>query len=99
MPQDKTVISTSNATGKMVKIRHATEYDILLVRNMLNKFRLDGATPDYHDTVVAYEDDRLLGFVSKKSLGHGIMNLSVVMGEDEIFMSDLMVHHLLEKTA
>jgi len=51
----------SSITGKVVSIRHATERDLIDIREYLERHRvpcvLEGA-----DAVVAVEEDRMIGF-------------------------------------
>jgi len=52
----------SNITGKTVYIRHATEADVVTVREYLNRRQKEDLDFTLTNVVVAAEEDRIIGF-------------------------------------
>jgi N-acetylglutamate synthase-like GNAT family acetyltransferase len=52
----------SDITGKILRVRHATEADMGFIEGKMKNYRLDTRDLDYREFVVATEDSRIIGF-------------------------------------
>ncbi len=86
----------SRITGKLVRVRHATEADVVYIREKLNSYRMDSSTVDYGDYVVADEDGVVIGFSTMEKVGTDGSHISVFVEERQNWLAGLIVKHLLE---
>jgi len=71
----------SSITGKTVYIRHATEGDVVNVKDYLKRHRQQERDLTQSDVVVAAEEDRIIGFAILEK-GHGVDADCVTVIED-----------------
>ena len=88
----------SDITGKIVKIRHATEADMGFIVEYLKKYQLDTEGLDYSQFVVATEDGNLVGFGRLKKTGKTYEIGSVVVIEErkDRGIDSLIIQHLID---
>jgi len=72
----------SDLTGKVLKVRHATEADTVLIRETLKKHQFDPEDLDYNDFVVATENSEIVGLGSLRETG-GIYEVGCIVVLEE----------------
>jgi len=92
------VTGISDITGKIVKVRHATEADMGFIIENLEKYHLDTEALHYSEFVVATENGNLIGFGRLKKTGDAYEIGCVVVVEEKRRrgIGSLIVKHLLE---
>jgi N-acetylglutamate synthase-like GNAT family acetyltransferase len=88
----------SDITGKIVKIRHATEADMGFIVEYLEKHRLDAENLRYDQFVVAMENGNPIGFGRLKKTGEAY-EIGCVMVIDEKKnegVDSLIIKHLID---
>jgi len=72
----------SELTGKVVRVRHATEADMVFVEETLKKYQFYAENPDYNDFVVATENGDIVGLGNMKKTG-GIYAVGCIVVVEE----------------
>ncbi|MEW6570118.1 MAG: GNAT family N-acetyltransferase [Nitrospirota bacterium] len=72
----------SDLTGKVVRIRHATEPEMVFIEEKMKKLKLDTRNLDYREFVVATEDGEIVGFGRLKQ-DCGLSEIGCVVVIDE----------------
>ncbi|MEW6418874.1 MAG: hypothetical protein AB1480_12255 [Nitrospirota bacterium] len=88
----------SEITGKVVRVRHATEYDMYFIEDMLRKHNVDTTGLDYNQFVIAFEDSTPIGLGRLKEID-GICEIGCVIVVEErkkTGLDDVIVKHLIE---
>jgi len=88
----------SGITGKIVKIRHASEADMVFIADKIKKYDLDAEDLHYSQFVVASENGDLVGFGRLKKI-HGFYEIGCIAVVEErrgIGIGSLIVKHLLD---
>jgi len=90
----------SDITGKIVKIRHATQADMGFIVEYLKKYQLDTEGLDYSQFVVATEDGNPVGFGRLKKTGKTYEIGSVVVIEErkDRGIDSLIIQHLIDSS-
>jgi N-acetylglutamate synthase-like GNAT family acetyltransferase len=89
----------SSITGKTVYIRHATESDIVTVREYLKRNTHNRSEPDlmHSDVVVAAEEDRLIGFgILEKADDNDAGCVTIAENGKRRGIGASIAHHLME---
>ncbi len=88
----------SDITGKMLKIRHATEADLPFIEAQLIKNNIDAENLDYKEFVVAVENGGIAGFGRLRKAGEFYQVGCVVVVEEKRShgIGSLIVKHLLD---
>ncbi|MEW6002574.1 MAG: GNAT family N-acetyltransferase [Nitrospirota bacterium] len=88
----------SEITGKMVRVRHATEADLVFIEERLKEHHFDTETLDYREFVVATEDGELIGLGRLKKTGeiYQIGCVIVVEEKRQRGIGSLIVKHLMD---
>ena len=88
----------SEITGKMVRVRHATEADMGFIENKLKKRHLDTENLHYSQFVVATENGNLIGFGRLKKTGrvYEIGCIIVVEERKRHGIGSVIVKHLID---
>jgi N-acetylglutamate synthase-like GNAT family acetyltransferase len=97
MPNPK-LTGISSITGKIVTIRHATESDMVFVKENLKKYHLDADDLDPSQFVVAAENNDIIGFGRLRKTGdiYDIGCVVVVEQRQRRGIGASIVRHLLE---
>lgn len=95
-PPKKTGVS--KLTGKIVRVRHATEADMAFIQDMMKKYHFDSDNLDYKDYVVATEDRSVIGFGSLKKSGgiYEVGCIAVLEGKRGRGVGQLIARHLAD---
>ncbi len=72
----------SELTGKIARVRHATEADMPFIEETMKKYHFDAENLTYSDFVVATENGKIVGFGSLKKTG-GIYEVGCVVVVEE----------------
>ncbi len=85
----------SEITGKVVRVRHAVEADMVFIEEIARKYGLEvsGIGPDQF--VVAEEDGHIMGFGRMSPVGQGQFVELFTMRKEKA-LKELMLRHLLE---
>lgn len=88
----------SDITGKLVKIRHAGDADMVFIERKLRERHLDTGDIEKGQFVVASEDDEIIGFGRHKALeGKGEISCVLVFDDRKRKgVTELILKHLLE---
>jgi len=88
----------SDITGKVFKVRHATEADLYFIRKKMSEHRFDTADLDYNEFVVATENGDLIGFGRMRKTGaiYEVGCIVVVEEKKGKGVGKLVLAHLLE---
>ena len=88
----------SDITGKIVKIRHATEADMGFIIEYLEKHRLDTENLHYNQFVVAMENGNPIGFGRLKKTGEAyeIGCIMVIDERRDQGVDFLIIKHLID---
>lgn len=88
----------SEITGKMVKIRHARDADMVFIEEKLREHHLDTGDIEKDQFVVASEDGELIGIGRLKAIeGGGEISCILVFDEKKRKgVTELILKHLLE---
>jgi len=91
----------SDITGKVLKVRHATEADIGFIEDKMKKYHLDARDLDYREFAVATEDSRIIGFgrLKKTETIYEIGCILVIEEKKRKGMGKLILEHLMEYAA
>ncbi len=88
----------SDITGKVVRVRHASEADVAFIEETMKKYRLGTENLDYDNFVVATENREIVGFGNLKKTG-GIYEVGcivVVESKRGRGIGHLIVKHLMD---
>jgi N-acetylglutamate synthase-like GNAT family acetyltransferase len=88
----------SDITGKVVRVRHASEADAAFIEETMKKYRLGTENLDYDNFVVATENREIVGFGNLKKTG-GIYEVGcivVVEAKRGRGIGHLIVKHLMD---
>lgn len=72
----------SDLTGKVLKVRHATEADTAFIEETMKKHQFDAENLDYNDFVVATENSEIVGLGSLRKTG-GIYEVGCIVVLEE----------------
>jgi len=87
----------SSITGKTVYIRHATEGDVVNVKDYLKRHRQEERDLTQSDVVVAAEEDRIIGFALLEKGRDGIADcVTVIEDTSRRGIGAPIVRHLME---
>ncbi|HSA78377.1 MAG TPA: GNAT family N-acetyltransferase [Nitrospirota bacterium] len=87
----------SNITGKTVYIRHATEWDVVNIRDYLKRHGQEDRDLTQADVVVAAEEDRLIGFaILEKGRGSEADCVTVIEDTRRRGIGAPILRHLME---
>ena len=86
----------SRIDGKLVRVRHAEEGDVVFIKKMMEFYGLDPSGLDYTEYVVADQEGKLLGFGSARDAGAGAKGFSVFIDKRQSYLAELIVKHLVE---
>jgi len=88
----------SDITGKIVKVRHATEADMGFITEYLQKHHFDTENLHYEQFVVAMENGNPIGFGRLKKTGevHEIGCVIVTEEKRQPVISTLIIKHLID---
>lgn len=88
----------SGITGKMVKIRHAMESDMVFIKRKLREYNLDAEHLDYRQFVIATENGDIIGLGRLKKTGEAyeIGCVAVVEEQRQRGIGAEIVRHLIE---
>ncbi|MEJ2325034.1 MAG: hypothetical protein P8Y77_09675 [Nitrospirota bacterium] len=87
----------SRIDGKLINIRHASEGDLLYIREKLKELGSTRRAEDYAGYVVADKDGELLGFGVVTEEPGGMKGYSVHVASEHGYLADTMVKHLIEQ--
>lgn len=88
----------SDITGRLVKIRHALDADMVFIEEKLRDHHLDTGDAEKSQFVIASEDDEIIGFGRQKTIeGRGEISCVLVFDEKKRKgVTELILKHLLE---
>lgn len=88
----------SDITGKVVRVRHANEYDMDFIEEMLKKHNLDTDDLHYTQFVIATENGTPIGFGRLKKTGDVYEIACVIVHEEKRGqgIGSLIVKHLID---
>jgi N-acetylglutamate synthase-like GNAT family acetyltransferase len=86
----------SKITGRLVRVRHALEADVVFIEAMLKRFRLDSTRLDYRRYVVADEDGAVIGFGTLEQVDGAGTHIGIFVDEGQEYLSELIARHLAE---
>ena len=88
----------SDITGKIVRVRHATEADMGFIEDKMKKYRLDTRDLDYGEFAVATEDSKIIGFGRLKKMDtiYEIGCILVIEEKRRKGVGQLILKHLME---
>lgn len=92
------VTGISDLTGKIVRVRHAIEADMVFIEEKMRKHHLEIDDVHYTEFAVATEDGNLIGFGRLKKTG-GIYEVGCIVVVEEKRgrgISELIIKHLIE---
>ena len=92
------VTGISDLTGKVVRVRHANEADMVFIEETMRKYQFNAENLNYNDFVVATENGGIVGFGSLKKAG-GIYEVGcivVVEGKRGQGIGRLIAKHLVD---
>ena len=100
MAKDKSPKETgiSDITGKIIRIKHANEYEAVLVEEMLRKHHLKTDGLHYTESVIATENNRPIGCGRLRKIEGGNETACVLVAEEEKErgIESLIVRHLID---
>lgn len=86
----------SNITGKTVYIRHATEWDMIMLGERLTKHQKDVLNLEESEVVVAAEEERIIGFGVLEKARAGVGCLMVKENSRGREIGPFIIRHLLK---
>jgi N-acetylglutamate synthase-like GNAT family acetyltransferase len=88
----------SDITGKIVKVRHATEADMGFIMEYLKKYHLDTENLHYDQFVVAIENGNPIGFGRLKKIGetYEVGCIMVIEERRKQGIGALIIKHLID---
>ena len=88
----------SDITGKIIRVRHATEADMGLIEDKMKKYHLDDRDLDYREFVVAAEDSKIVGFgrLKKAETVYEVGCIVVIEEKRRKGVGRLILEHLME---
>jgi hypothetical protein len=87
----------SRIDGRLINVRHATEGDLLYIREKLEELGSPERAEGYAGYVVADQDGELLGFASVVEEPGGMKGYTVHVASEHGYLADTMVRHLVEQ--
>ena len=92
------ITGISDITGKLVKVRHATEADMGFIEEKLKKHNFDTRNLDYREFTVATENANLIGFgrLKKTDTLYEVGCIIVVEEREHKGIGQMILEHLLE---
>lgn len=92
------VTGISDITGKIVRIRHATEADMGFIEEKMKKYHLDTGDLDYREFAVATENSKIIGFgrLKKTETIYEIGCIVVIEEKRRKGVGQLILAHLME---
>lgn len=86
----------SRIDGKLIRVRHAVEGDLLFIQNRLKELGAGQEAEDYTGYVVAEMDEKILGFGSVRGEGRGMSRFVLHVEAEHDYLAGTMVKHLAE---
>jgi N-acetylglutamate synthase-like GNAT family acetyltransferase len=88
----------SDITGKMVRVRHATDADMGFIEEKMKKYYLDTRDLDYREFAVATENSKIIGFgrLKKTEAIYEIGCILVIEEKRRKGVGQLILKHLME---
>jgi N-acetylglutamate synthase-like GNAT family acetyltransferase len=88
----------SDITGKIVRVRHATEADMGFIEDKMKSYNLDTRDLDYGEFAVATENSKIIGFgrLKKTETVYEIGCILVIEEKRRRGVGQLILEHLLE---
>jgi N-acetylglutamate synthase-like GNAT family acetyltransferase len=88
----------SDITGKIVRVRHATEADMGFIEEKMKSYNLDTVDLDYGEFAVATENSKIIGFgrLKKTKTVYEIGCILVIEEKRRKGVGQLILEHLLE---
>jgi N-acetylglutamate synthase-like GNAT family acetyltransferase len=92
------VTGISDITGKIVRVRHATEADMGFIEDKMKKYRLDTRGLDYTEFAVATENSKIIGFgrLKRTETIYEIGCILVIEEKRRKGVGQLILEHLME---
>jgi N-acetylglutamate synthase-like GNAT family acetyltransferase len=92
------VTGISDITGKIVRVRHATEADMGFIEDKMKKYRLDTRDLDYTEFAVATENSKIIGFgrLKRTETIYEIGCILVIEEKRRKGVGQLILEHLME---
>lgn len=92
------VTGISDITGKIVRIRHATEADMGFIEDKMKEYHLDTRDLDYREFAVAAENSKIIGFgrLKKTKTIYEIGCIAVIEEKRRKGVGQLILEHLME---
>jgi N-acetylglutamate synthase-like GNAT family acetyltransferase len=88
----------SDLTGKVVRVRHANEADMVFIEDTMKKYGFDTGNLDYSEFVVAAENGKIVGFGRLKKIGsiYDVGCIVVIEGKKGRGIGQLIAKHLVD---
>jgi N-acetylglutamate synthase-like GNAT family acetyltransferase len=92
------VTGISDLTGKVVRVRHANEADMVFIEETMKKYGFDTENVHYSEFVVAAEDSKIVGFGRLKKTGsiYDVGCIVVIEGKRGRGIGQLIAKHLVD---
>ncbi len=92
------VTGISDLTGKVVRVRHANEADMVFIEETMKKYGFDTENVHYSEFVVAAEDGKIVGFARLKKTGsiYDVGCIVVIEGKRGRGIGQLIAKHLVD---
>jgi N-acetylglutamate synthase-like GNAT family acetyltransferase len=96
--QSPKVTGISDLTGKVVRVRHANEADMVFIEKTMKKYGFDTENLDYSEFVVAAENSEIVGFGRLKKIGsiYDVGCIVVIEGKRGRGIGQLIAKHLVD---
>lgn len=94
------VTGISDITGKVVKVRHATEGDMVFIEEKMKQYHFDTRELDYSEFAVATENGNIIGFgrLKKTDTLYEVGCIIVIEEKRGKGFGKMILEHLLEYT-
>lgn len=86
----------SRIDGKLIRIRHATEADVIFIQKMMESYGLYPSVLDYDSYVIADQEGELLGFGISGKVDPDGERLSIYVNKGYGYLAQMIVKHLVE---
>lgn len=86
----------SRIDGKLIRVRHATEADVIFIQTMMESYGLYPSILDYDSYVIADQEGELLGFGISGKIEPDGERFNIYVDKRHRYLAELIVKHLLE---
>jgi hypothetical protein len=86
----------SRIDGKLIRVRHATEADVIFIQKMMESYGLYPSVLDYDNYVIADQEGELLGFGIAGKGDPDRERFSVYVDKRYGYLAEMIVKHLVE---